>query len=197
MSEHDEAPQVSTKGGFKEKHSPASNLGESSVTLSVMARGQANESESIRLARRAAMASGRHPSNYQPAPCGGCADPQPVPSWFHTCDQAGEARRTTRDDYRTLVALNGEEFDRPLHDHEVVDLMIAFRDTDDWTGEPLPAETYSRRGVPLDIADIADGTCSVEPTDDLGMVRTYWTKDGAELMTGGRVTGAVARKWAI
>lgn len=167
------------------------------MTLSVMARGQANESEQIRLARRAAMASGRHPSNYQPAPCGGCDGPHPVPSWFHTCDQAGEARRTIRDDYRTLVSLGGEEFDRPLHDHEVIDLMTALRDTDDWTGEPLPAETYSRRGVPLDIADIADGTCSIEPTDDGGMLRTYWACDGSKLMTGGLTSGTTARGWLI
>ncbi|MFI9454481.1 hypothetical protein [Amycolatopsis sp. NPDC052450] len=104
-----------------------------------------------------------------------------LPGWYHECARGKATADTLADDYRTLVELGGEAYERPLRPHEVADFQ---------TENP---------GL-----DITGAYAEIEPTDDLGIARSYYytVDDGnpdfvrVEKLQGGTlVSGADARKW--
>ncbi|WP_410644522.1 hypothetical protein [Amycolatopsis sp. lyj-346] len=118
--------------------------------------------------------------------CIGCrceAETGPLPGWHHDCVRSLPTRLTLAEDYRTLVELRGEGFERPLKAHELAD--FALQDTR-MERERTFSETWAE----------------IEPTDDFGMKRRYCATDPnhnfPEVITlqGWMTTdGAIARKW--
>lgn len=189
-----EGAPANTKGALADSELPAAQTDERDRNVPSATLPSLRDPEQA--ARRAALHSGRHPAGrhlrrpVRPAPgCFGCKverETGPLPGWHHDCARSLPTRLALAEDYRTLVALRGEGFERPFKAHEVTDFQL----------QDVRLE-HER--------DYSEAWVEIEPTDDYGISRRYCTIDPADpnqdfpevIVVQGWMTtdGATARQW--